>query len=288
MARRVFVDPQLERVFRTEGWIVLDLLTPQDVTELLACYEGVRHVHEDGFTPTVLIEDLEVRARIDAAVRKVLAPRVLPVLDDYVMAVGSYAVKAAGSDYSNVGLHQDITFIDEREDDQVCLSIWCPLVPVDRENGCLGVVRGSHTLNSNFREPSSLPYRDLVDLIEAEFMHYLPMQPGEVLFMDSRLFHGSEANRTNQARVVAAGVGVPRESRLIYCHRDFEGDDSQLEIWEVPADFYVRHIVGTRPQEGTLRAVVPRQVAPLTEEGLREHMAAFTAAGAPAYGRMAR
>ena len=98
-------------------------------------------------------------------------------------------------------------------------------------------------------------------------MTYLPMQPGQVLLMDNRLFHASPANRSERPRVVAAGIAVPRESQLLYCHRNLEGDDTLLEIWEVPEDFYVRHGIGRR------RAVVPHSFAELSEESLRRHVA---------------
>lgn len=225
MTRSAFVDSKIEERFRTDGYVVLDLLTHADVDGLLQIYDGFREIHEHEFTPTALLDDLEVRATIHDRVGAILAERILPVLDDYTVAVGSYAVKGASSRYSSVGLHQDLVFVDEHVSDQVGISLWCPLVEVNRENGCLGVVWGSHTLNNNFREPSSLPYRDLIDVIEDEYLTYLPMQPGQVLLMDNRLFHGSEANRSDQARVVAAGIAVPRESALLYCHRDYEGDE---------------------------------------------------------------
>jgi hypothetical protein len=273
MTRHALADPAHEAAFRRDGYVVLDLLTDGDVQTLWEVYRSCGSSHDDGFTPTVLLDDLELRARIHREVSAVVEPRILPVLDDYRMAVGSFAVKQAGNEYSQVGLHQDLTFVDESKDDQAGISVWAPLMPVDAENGNLGVAVGTHRLNSYWREPCSLPYRDLVDLIEDEFMTYLPMQPGQVLLMDNRLFHASPANHSEQTRVVAAGIAVPRESQLVYCHRDLEGDDSVLEIWQVPEDFYVRHGIGRRPAEGRRAAVVPAGCDELTEDALRRHFA---------------
>lgn len=273
MTRHAFVDPHHETRFRTDGYVVLDLLTADDLDALRRVYQTCGTSHDDGFTPTVLLDDLELRARIHAEVTAIVAPRLQPVLDDYRMAVGSFAVKEAGNEYGAVGLHQDLTFVDESVDDQAGVSVWAPLVAVDETNGHLGVAVGTHRLNSHHREPCGLPYRDLVDLIEDEFLTYLTMKPGQVLLMDNRLFHGSPANRSDQPRVVAAGIAVPRESQLLYCHRDLEGDDSRLEVWEVPDDFYVRHQIGRQPAEGRCAAVVAHQVAPLTEADLRRHFA---------------
>lgn len=273
MNRRVLLDPALGARFCVDGYLVLDLLDPDDVSRLLDFYGAFRERHEEGFMATVLTTDLEARARIHAEVSAVLRRRVLPVLDDYRIVVGSYAVKQAACADSFVGLHQDLSFVDEPE--LVGVSLWCPLVDVHAGNGGLSVARGSHVLNSHYREPCSLPYDDaLVELIAARHLTPLSMRAGQALLMDSRLFHGSSPNLAAAPRVVAAGVAVPRESRLLYCHRDFDGDDSVLEVFEVPDDFYVRHTIGQRPREGRHATTVPRRVEELSEERLRAHCAA--------------
>ncbi len=65
---------------------------------------------------------------------------------------------------------------------------------MNRENGWLGVVRGSHVFNSNLRDACPLPYADLVAVIEEKYLTRLPMRPGQALIMDNRLFHCSPEN----------------------------------------------------------------------------------------------
>jgi ectoine hydroxylase-related dioxygenase (phytanoyl-CoA dioxygenase family) len=190
------------------------------------------------------------------------------------MVVGSFAVKQPSRDDDDgfVGLHQDLSFVDEPR--FAGISLWCPLEEVDERNGCLAVVVGSHRFNSFYREPCSLPYPDLVPLLEHNYLTQLPMAPGRALLMDNRLFHESKPNRTPRTRLVAAGVAVPRESRLLYCHRDLDAAPDRLEVFEVPDDFYVRHSIGQRPREGHHAATVPRRVAELTADRLREESVA--------------
>jgi ectoine hydroxylase-related dioxygenase (phytanoyl-CoA dioxygenase family) len=216
---------------------------------------------------TVLIDDPDIRKQVHEHVSAVFRDRLLSVLHDFRIVVGSYAVKGASTEFSRVGLHQDFSFV-KNEGEEVGISIWCPLVDVHAENGWLGVVPGSHLLNSNHREPSSLPYPELCNILEERFMTYLPMQPGQVLFMDNRLFHGSPDNTSSQDRIVAAGIAVPRESQLVYCHRDLGGNADVLEMFEVTDDFYQRHSVGDRPQEGRLVSTIDRVVSELTESDL--------------------
>jgi phytanoyl-CoA dioxygenase PhyH len=272
VTRRTFLDPATEARFRDEGFVILDLLTSEDVASLLRSYEAFRQHHEhDGFTATTLLDDLAARQRAHEEVEAVFRRRLMPVLDDHRIAVASYAVKQANSKHSHVGLHQDLTFVDEAR--QVGISIWSPLMDVNAENGWLGVAPRSHVLNSHYREPCSLPYWDLYEIIERQYLTYLPMRPGQVLLMDNRVIHGSPPNRTGLPRVVAAGVVVPAESQLLYCHREIGGDERVLEIWEVPSDFYVRHLIGRRPREGRHVATVPRTFAALTAQQLHAHYA---------------
>ena len=264
--RRIFLDADREAAFRRDGYVVLDLFDRGEVEHLLDFYGHFLEQHTGQFSTTVFTDDLDARRRIHEEVSAAFERKLLPLLDDYRIALGSFAVKQPNSTLSKVGLHQDLTFVDEET--EVGLSLWCPLVDVDLENGCLGIVPGSHLFNTNHRDPCFLPYFDVLDVIEREYMSYLPLRAGQSLVMDNRMFHGSNDNHSGRTRVVAAGIAVPRESRLFYCHRG-EVDDHVLEVYEVPPDFYTRHEINTRPLEGRHVATVPRRVTPLTLDLLR-------------------
>jgi Phytanoyl-CoA dioxygenase (PhyH) len=264
MSRRVFKDAAIDAELKSEGYVILDLLTGEDIARLTGFYEQFSYCHQDDFSTTVLTEEFESRKKVHEALSAVFRARLLSVLKSYKIILASYAVKLPQTEYSRVGLHQDFTFVNEQS--HIGLSIWCPLVEVNQENGWLGVVRGSQDFNSNLREASSLPYPDLVNVIEEKYLTRLPMRPGQVLFMDNRVFHGSTANRSEQRRIVAAGIAIPAESQLLYCHYDRPADEGCLEVYEVPEDFYLRHLVTTRPREGKRLADAPRLISPLNEE----------------------
>jgi hypothetical protein len=264
VSRRVFKNSDLDLRLRGEGYLILDLLTGEDTNNLSKSFAQFSYCHRYDFSTTVLTEEFAVRKKVHQTLSAVLSRRLLSVLDNYKIILASYAVKLPQAPDSRVGLHQDFTFIDEQSG--IGLSIWCPLVEVNQDNGWLGVVRGSQAFNSNLREASSLPYPDLIDMIEEKYLTYLPMRPGQVLFMDNRVFHSSSPNRSAQSRLVAAGLAVPAESQLLCCHYDAVGHEGHLEVYEVPDDFYLRHMVGSRPHEGRRIADATRIVSPLTEE----------------------
>lgn len=266
--REIFNDPAVSVAFGRDGYVILDLLQEEDVRSLLDLYQSVSDLHSHDFFASILSSDTDARKRIHEGIAAVLAERVSPILRDYRIAVGSFAVKLASSEQSKVGLHQDVSFVDER-DGHVSISVWCPLVDVNEENGHLGVVPKSHLLNRNYRDSCSLPYIDLLELIEDEFLHYQSMAAGQVLLMDSRVFHGSPKNSSPETRVVAAGVAVPAERPLIYCHRDWQVDDGTQELFEVEPNHYVYHQFGVRPARGRSIRIIERQVEKLTEQRLR-------------------
>lgn len=273
MLRPVFKDSLHEISFRQNGYVILDLLSPEDVDDLKVSFEPFAPQHRYDFSPSILSLDTEDRRSVHHSIERTLSPRLVPVFDRYEIVLASYAIKNPRSEYSNVGLHQDLSFV--REPEEVGISIWCPLVDVYPENGCLFIMPGSQDFNSHFRGPCSLPYRDLVETIEEHYLSPLPMKAGQVLLMDNRLFHASPPNQEDHPRLVAAGVAVPEGTQLLYCHCDSQNEDS-IEIFEVPSDFYLRHTIGERPQEGHCTQTLPYKIAPLSAEQLQSSLQPIT------------
>lgn len=259
--RPTFESLTHQRNFETTGFVVLPgLLSPDDVAMLTACWKQHEAAHQDDFSATILSADRATRAMIHEVVAGIWSDKLRKILLDYDVILGSFAVKLPGTQHSNVGLHQDITFVDEER--AAGLSLWAPLVNTNEYNGGLAIVPGSQQVNSNPREPSSLAYRDLVDLVETELLIPLPLRAGDALLMDNRLIHGSPANMSRSPRPVAAGVAVPRGEPVLIYHRDQENAPFLLEKYVVPRDFLLRHTIGERPTEGELTQVIPRVVTP--------------------------
>ena len=272
---KAFRDPGHERAIREDGFLVLDLFDQDDVAHLTRCFAAVDADHTGDFSATALLDNVDCRRRVFTDVGAVLRRRILPLLDDYRIAIANFVAKRPQTEMSTVAVHQDFTFFED--DEQPALTIWSPLVPTDAENGWLGVLPGSHRFNPYYRAPGGLPYHDLSDLIEQRYLRFLPMRAGEVLLMDTRTFHGSPPNRSAQLRPVAGGVAIPRDAQLLYCHRDQVGDERVVEVYAVPEDFYLHHDIGSRPRNGQLLRTVPRRVGELSEAKLAAHWEAVCA-----------
>ncbi len=263
----IFINADHNRIFAEEGYIVLDLLSESSIASLREIFNGVEAVHSFDFVASILLPDLEMRRRLNQEIAPIFERDILPVLNNYKIILGNFASKRPQS-YGKMPLHQDSSFVDEHE--STGITIWCPLVDTNEENGWLGIVPGSHTLRNYYREANTLPYGELHAAIESNYLTYLSMKAGQVLLMDNRMIHGSPANRSDAVRPVAAGVAIAKTAPLICCYINETSGERQMNIYEVPDDFYVRHTMLRKPSEGRLLGSIEPIMEPLTLERLEE------------------
>ena len=129
--------------------------------------------------------------------------------------------------------HQDQYYL--RVNPGTCIAAWMALDPCDEENGCLEVLPGSHewpilcTIPADTTQSFTdvtIPLPDGVELVP------VVMAPGDVLFFNGSLVHGSEPNRSGRFRRSLVGhyvEGDARECSLWY-HPAFRLDGSTVEL----------------------------------------------------------
>jgi ectoine hydroxylase-related dioxygenase (phytanoyl-CoA dioxygenase family) len=132
--------------------------------------------------------------------RYLVDPRLEPILFDLfgeqpLAAQSMLYFKPAGG--RGQALHQDNFFLSV--DPGTCIAAWCALDYVDQENGGLEVVPGTHAMDLFCPEESDMAL---------SFTHqYVPpppgleaipviMEPGDMLFFNGTLVHGSGPNRS--------------------------------------------------------------------------------------------
>ncbi len=94
-------------------------------------------------------------------------------------------------------LHQDQKYLRVRPG--TCVAAWLALDPCDDENGCLQVVPGTQDLELVCTVESDLTQSftgDTTPLPEGYAAVPVHMEPGDVLFFNGSLVHGSGPNRT--------------------------------------------------------------------------------------------
>jgi phytanoyl-CoA hydroxylase len=98
-------------------------------------------------------------------------------------------------------VHQDQYYL--RAEPGTCIAAWMALDPCDEENGCLEVVRGSHEwpVLCTIAADTTRSFTDItVPLSDDAELVPVVMAPGDVLFFNGSLVHGSKPNRSNRFR----------------------------------------------------------------------------------------
>ncbi|QHT62315.1 phytanoyl-CoA dioxygenase family protein [Paenibacillus lycopersici] len=214
--------------------IVKGLLSKEDIAELYELAEDTRkktEKPEQSYKPTdtdPLKEEFKAATRVHmlsrvnaAAERGMLHPRILDVTEALI-GPDVYAVQSMmflnPPGRGGQGWHQDSCYIKTHPD--TLIGAWIALEQADEENGCLWVVPGSnhepvyppkeigggnvHALDafSNLDGVQNVSHLDdEVNTLSRMVAKYpapipVPLQPGDVLFFHSHLFHRSFPNKT--------------------------------------------------------------------------------------------
>ncbi|MDQ1301503.1 MAG: phytanoyl-CoA hydroxylase [Chloroflexota bacterium] len=156
-------------------------------------------------------------------------------------------------------LHQDNYYL--RAQPGTCIAAWMALDEIDEANGCLNVVPGSQawpllcTTQANTQES----FTDItVPIPEGTPVAPARMQPGDVLFFNGQLVHGSFANRTaDRFRRSLIGHYIQGDAQQVAKHYQpalrFDGSEvtvdvssqgSQCGVWVTEGGKPVIEVVG--------------------------------------------
>jgi phytanoyl-CoA hydroxylase len=119
--------------------------------------------------------------------------------------------------------HQDQYYL--RVKPGTCIAAWMALDLCDEENGCLEVVPGSQDwpVLCTIAADTSESFTDVtVPLPDGAELVPVVMEPGDVLFFNGSLVHGSKPNRSDRFRRSLVGHYV-------------EGDARECALWYQPA-----------------------------------------------------
>jgi phytanoyl-CoA hydroxylase len=127
-----------------------------------------------------------------------------PITGPHIVAIHNMLINKPPGVDGRHPLHQDLLYFPFRPADRIVAS-WTALEPVDRRNGCLALVPGSHR---GELLPHENPDWEFVNLAyfgaagvgaHPDRVH-LEMQPGDTVFFHPLLLHGSGRNRSQGFR----------------------------------------------------------------------------------------
>ena len=268
---QLFSNKKIQHYLEQDGYVIIDFLDSSEISFLLELYHSLPNKLNGGFAPSIMSRDINYRQLINQKIKQLLAETTTKLFQSYRLCFWSFVVKQGNRADSKVQMHQDWSFVDETKYNSY--GIWCPLINVNPLNGCIHLVKSSHRLNTKPRGLfNDFPYENLLPLIEQKYLTDIPMQAGQALVYNTRIFHCSPPNQTARERVALAGLMIPQDSILRYYHCDFQNNPSQLEVFEVDDEFYTRVILGIKPEGLTSLGFIEREFEPLTAENIAKKL----------------
>lgn len=222
------------------------------------------------FELSAFSNDSEYKKRIYHSVWNCLREDVEAILPEYEPLVVNVFDKPASEAYDPVPIHQNPSFVEEPHYRSV--SLWIPLVDVDRENGTVGVLPGSHGRFNPMRS-GNMAHEEIFADVQAELENELfvpvEMKKGEMLALDDSIIHWSYPNVSDHNRKAVQLIMVPTGVPHIYFYYDEEKQGGPImDLYEVDHEFFFGFNCKARPE--TLKHIdrVPYHYRPITSSEL--------------------
>lgn len=258
ITRKVFRDAKLEEQFQKDGYVIIPFLNEAEVEDLKQKYfdslpeSGGNIGQEDAklkeritYDFTFINKNIDYKKMVYQYISEKFKPHYEKYLENYRPIIANFIRKQSGD--GEVPLHQNWAFVDERK--MTSVSIWCPLVDSNRNNGTLEVTPGSHKRFGEIRGPM-IPWE--LENIKEEIItkHMVPMEvkAGQAVVLDDSLVHYSNINNTDGLRLAIQLILIPAEEKSIHYHMDPQNNPNKVDVLEVDTDFYMAFNPWKKPE----------------------------------------
>jgi hypothetical protein len=268
--RKIFFNPELQKQFERVGYVIIDLLQPEEINAFIQLYDdvegakGTANTNKNTYELSFFDKDAETKKKKFNAVYNFMKPLLEKYIDNYSPIIINLFNKEHGT--GEVPIHQNWTFVDEKK--FTSISVWCPLQNVSRENGTLEVVPGTQKVISDYRGPS-IPwvFDNLNEVMKKKYMVPLELRPGQVGVIDDSVIHFSGINSTHEHRKAVQLILKPTESPTLHYYKESEMSD-EIKVLEVSDEFFFDFNMWEKPREGKLLETIDFPIKKITEEEL--------------------
>lgn len=244
ISRPILKDTNLEYDLRRDGITMFNFLNEQEfadfrqiVTEL-----GAEGDYDDVHVPTpfrisAFNNSYSWRANIYERVYTFLKPKIDALLDNYEPLLINIFDKLPHDGDNSVAVHQNPSFVDEPNHKSV--SLWIPMTSVRKENGTLGVLKGSHDV-FDAKRAANMPdiFKSVEQQLQNDWLEPLELEAGQAVLLDDSIIHWSYPNTSENNRVAVQLICVPRDTRHVYYYYNQDAEGTRLNLYEVKKDFF--------------------------------------------------
>ncbi len=266
---QIFKNHNYQKSFLKNGFVIIpNLLDADDIKTLLSTFEKYTDEYATSFHTSHFSKNVAYKIEAHQTISQIVFNNAEDFLENYKPLFGNFMIKTPDPNTS-LDIHTDWTYVNEEL--YTSLAIWAPLVDTFPENGCLGIVEGSHKITNKIRGPlireSS---RDKNDLWANKYGRLLPMKAGDAIFYHHGLLHFSPPNRTNWIRPAINLTLVPKEAECIhYCIPE---GAKQIEMYSVEnPDFYLYYNHFQRPESNSLIKSLPVETVEYIDPQMKDY-----------------
>ena len=239
--RQIFYNHDLNSSFLRNGFVVVDLLTSDQIDLLQKLYDREQFQASGDFYLTIWKDSPLHRQMIHDQIQQIISHSYLNLLFKYKPIINSFAVKRSSPD-SRWHPHQDDTFVDESRFTSV--SIWVPLIATNAANGTMSVLPGSHDQYTGPRSPNiPQPFKNDLKSINSGLVD-VELGVGQAIIFDHRLIHGSGENKSGKERVAIVSVLIPEEAGLTYLYLDKQSSPNMIRQYQISERYYLEAPLG--------------------------------------------
>lgn len=246
--QKQFVDANLQETYNKQGFVTTPLLSADEVKQLSDWFYENQPDTGGNFQATIEIQDADYRRKVNAMVKEVIGSKIKKLLPGYRAIVGGYVIKPP-AEGGIKKMHSDWQYTDETV--QPSFSVWVPLLPVDKENGAMMFIPGSHIHASLLRGQNTVNAYDVIEpILKADRVVTIEQPPGEAVIFDQRILHGSGENYTTVPRLAMTLTIAPVDADLIHFYRDPATQaPNTMTKYVVPESFYLDYDFNFPPDE---------------------------------------
>lgn len=191
---QIVKNTSLEKEINSNGYSVIKLLTDAEIEKIFTLFSEHFPKREQyiGRYSSMDHKDSKERLLIHEKIQAIVRHRLDLFFKDYFCPISIlYSKRADG--ISDTGWHSDPNFLLNQHLEPL-YSIWCPIVPVNQENGVLNVIPKSHRFLNNLRHPClDWPLAKEIKALD-KLGKGFDLRAGEAIIYDARLIHGSPPN----------------------------------------------------------------------------------------------
>ncbi len=246
--QKQFVNTELQDAYNKDGFVTTPLLSEEEVKQLSDWFYENQPDTGGNFQATIEIQDAEYRRKVNAMVKDVIGSKIKKLLPGYRAIVGGYVIKPP-AEGGIKKMHSDWQYTDETV--QPSFSVWVPLLPVNKENGAMMFIPGSHKHATLLRGQNTVNAYDVIEpVLKADRVVTIDQLPGEAVIFDQRILHGSGENYTTVPRLAMTLTIAPEDADLLHFYRDpaTQAQDTMTKF-VVPESFYLDYDFNYPPDE---------------------------------------